>query len=300
MIKANLIVDENALSNMAFDFKKNSCEIDKLISAANSVNEELFDVVGVNDEYFYSIMINGECFGESFFSDDDPDIRDGKLALQLLVSRLVSFPAHLQCNSTGSFGLSFLEKEGIGSLLSNSLPSSINWWNDDGMSLVSNSEELKGALRKHFVVAKIEQKYFKNFSEEMFPNIYFHEPADKIKALGVSYEDYIKKIIDYFSYLNDFALEHFESDEDRLIIGFAGSKGVEISPESVNTRQNPRAIAKRDVVINGENLRCEWHAKITSTQGRIHFYARKGRPDAIFEKTGSKVVVGIMVDHLPT
>lgn len=300
MKKAKLILDEQALSLLIFNMSECADSIDKLISAADNADSHLFDVFGASDEYFYSIDIEGENLSNKLYCPENAEFRDLVLRLQIMISRLESFP-EMVCNSGSvSLGLYFLECEGMGALLSCNQPASISWWSDERMSLVSGEELLAGALRKHYMAAKVEEKYFSAFCEGMFPDIYFHESADKIKNLGVSYEDNINSLISYFSYLNDYASDHFDCEEDSVIIANAGSKGVMISPESPKTRRNSKAMEEREVVINGDVLCCEWHAKVTNTHGRIHFYARKHRSDKLKVVTGEKVVVGVMANHLTT
>ncbi|MNG20299.1 hypothetical protein D3C84_1045420 [compost metagenome] len=93
----------------------------------------------------------------------------------------------------------------------------------------------------------------------------------------------------------------FENDLPAQIIQLAASKGVEISPESVNTRGNRGAMLRRRVEINDSSLVCEWHTKFTYDRGRIHFHARPNTYHKDIRKVvGSKVIIGLIVEHLPT
>lgn len=72
-----------------------------------------------------------------------------------------------------------------------------------------------------------------------------------------------------------------------------GRFGLDLSPESPNTRSKPRIIKQRDVEHDGETYRCEWHGKKERHRNRIHF----SLPDP---RLGGRILVGIFVDHLDT
>ena len=298
MQKAKLILDEQAFSKLVFDLRNNHEGLDSIISAAEAAYPEIVETFGIKDEEFYSLESNGRNVSEELFSEINTDFRDLVVRLQILVSKWSSLPQSSVEEEDGGAGVSMLRNDGSGALLAITRPEPSSWWDDERMHLVGQPEDLPAALRKHFIVAKIEQKHFPHFSQEMFPNLYFHASPDKLKNLGVSYTEHIRSIVDYFSYLNDFASDHFDADEDHVIIANAGSRGVTISPESPKTRKNSHAMEERDIEINGEKLRCEWHAKVTATCGRIHFYARKGRPEKVKDRAGVKVIIGILADHL--
>ncbi|WP_186124268.1 hypothetical protein [Burkholderia gladioli] len=296
MQKAKLILDELDFSNLVFDVKGNLDRLEGIISAAESADPEVMEVFGINDERFYSLESGGRNVSEELFSERNGECRDFVVRLQIQVSKWSPL-REMEREGEGS-GISILKANGCGALLAITRPGLSPWWDDAKMHLVSRPEDIPGALRKHFLVDKIEQKYFSLFCPRMFPDLYFYASPDKIKNLGVSYFENVRAIVSYFSYLNDFASDHFDADEDRVIIAMAASMGVVISPESPKTRRNTDAMEERDIEINGEKLRCEWHAKITPEYGRIHFYARKGRPEKVRSEIGIKVVVGILTDHL--
>lgn len=298
MQKAKLILDELAFSRLVFDIRNNFLSLDNIISAAESTNSEIVEVFGIKDEEFYSLERDGKNVVEELFSDTNAEFRDLVVRLQILISKWHSLPERKTGDEEKSIGVSILIGNGLGALLAITRPDGSSWWDDDKMHLVSGPADLPAALRKHFIEAKIEQKHFPLFCHGMFPNLYFHASPDKLKNLGVSYTEHARSIINHFSYLNDFALDHFDCSEDHIIIANAASMGVTISPESPRTRKNSDAMDERDIEIDGENLRCEWHAKVTPTCGRIHFYARKGRPEKIRSKTGTKVIIGKLADHL--
>ncbi|WP_433599748.1 hypothetical protein ACQPXH_29645 [Nocardia sp. CA-135953] len=52
---------------------------------------------------------------------------------------------------------------------------------------------------------------------------------------------------------------------------------VVCSPESPKTHKNAKAMRQRLVDFNGEQISCEWHAKLSPTSNRIHFAVHEGQ-----------------------
>lgn len=100
-----------------------------------------------------------------------------------------------------------------------------------------------------------------------------------------------EQVVAHLAAINDrfmaaYVLEHGDSGRISTRIG------IDVSIEG-NTRSSERLMSMRDVVVDGETFRCEWHSKIEPHRNRIHFYPAD-------ERSAGKVVVGLMVDHLPT
>jgi hypothetical protein len=72
-----------------------------------------------------------------------------------------------------------------------------------------------------------------------------------------------------------------------------GRFGIDLSPESPNTRAKERVMRQRDVEHDGETYRCEWHAKQHPARNRVHFTLPE-------QRLGGRILVGIFVDHLDT
>ena len=78
-----------------------------------------------------------------------------------------------------------------------------------------------------------------------------------------------------------------------LPTAFSTRTGFEISPESPKTHKNRAAMARREVVIDGIAIVCEWHLKMSPQIDRIHFHFGDHRIG------GGRTIVGIFCDHLP-
>ncbi|MDR0243258.1 MAG: hypothetical protein LBJ65_16815 [Burkholderia sp.] len=297
---SKFFVEEIDFSTRLVNLRAHVQQIENLLDAMERVqNIDVCALYAPSSEDFYSLNTTEGALADSLFSADiAQEYRDLLLRLQIVISRAQPFPSG---HAGTSIGLACLQAEGIGALVAVSKPDECTWWSDDNMHLVSKDGDVETAIRKHFLAAKIEEKHFSNFCPFMFGNIYFHTQPEKIKDMGLSYEDNIEKIISHLSYLNDFAISDFSDGEtDHIIKGRAGSHGVEISGESVKTRHNVGAMKERNITLNGEELCCEWHTKLAETKGRIHFYAYGNRADRIKAVVGDKLIIGVFADHLTT
>lgn len=129
------------------------------------------------------------------------------------------------------------------------------------------------------------------FASKLFPAIEFSPDAWKrLNTLVGSPEEITQSIISHLAVLNDFAASIWAKNlttEDRQAA--LGSKGVTSSPEGPRTHKNPKAMRKRDFDFRCGRIRCEWHTKMRPDINRIYFEISEG-----------KVLVGTIIDHLPT
>ncbi|MDT0443588.1 hypothetical protein [Streptomyces johnsoniae] len=72
-----------------------------------------------------------------------------------------------------------------------------------------------------------------------------------------------------------------------------GHHGIDLSPESPNTRAKPAVIRQRQVEHEGETYDCQWHAKQHRARNRVHFSLPEPR-------LGGRILIGIFVGHLDT
>lgn len=246
---------------------------------------------------FYSIDFNGEAVGNIIYSNQsDGDVRDILIALSIVIDKA-------ECCDLGenslNIGLTSLLKNGTGALIAVGQFDLPDCWDSNKMVVVESPQNIKYALRKFYIEMKVPENYFSRYCGYMFDNIYFYDPPENISLMGLKYSEVISDVIRHFSYLNDFALNDFSLYSQPIdIIRNAGSRGVEISPESPKTHGNIKAMAERFITIDGEKICCEWHTKFQPRQGRIHFYAWLNRPERIKAMIGEKVIVGIITHHL--
>jgi hypothetical protein len=56
----------------------------------------------------------------------------------------------------------------------------------------------------------------------------------------------------------------------------------------------------RNILVGGEIVCCEWHAKYKPKEGRIHFNMIQGLSTDTENLIGKKLIVGLFCGHLPT
>lgn len=296
MTKINFYVEENELIRQLVNIKEKNEELKASISTMEAVCEkEVCALLAPPD--FYSICVNDQAVADIVYAQDqDGEVRDTLVRLGVVLDKAT------HCEIVGQApgaGAASLFHAGLGALIAIGDFARDEQWNDDRMMLVASPQHVLLALRKLYLVAKVSEDLFPGYCAAMFDNLYFYASPAQIKAMGLRYDDVIAKVIKHFSYLNDVSMADFESlPQPHDIIQRAGAYGVEISPESPKTHRDRKAMAKRKITIEGQLVCCEWHTKFEPRQGRIHFYARRDRPKEVKAKTGEKVIVGIITDHL--
>lgn len=248
-------------------------------------------------EDFYSTDHEDATISDLMYSSgEDGDTRDLLRRLEHIINQSTSLSV---LASTDCWAAAHLKAKERGCLVSTSKKESYPWWNPLRMHRLSVAEEIPYAARQYYVQESIEEAKFPEYSKLMFESIYFHEPAEKIKNLGGNFVADIETIVSHLGYLNDHAISDFsESATDRETSIKAGSKGIDMSPESNNTRRNRAAMSLREVTVFDQKISCEWHTKIKPTLGRIHFYPWSFKNEVLAKKIGRKIIVGIMCRHL--
>lgn len=248
----------------------------------------------------HSLPFKDKSFAELLYSYyGDGEYRDAILLFDVAAQK--GHSTDLENDRPLESGIIELARKGKGGCLSGTDYSAEEWWDDDAMCVVNDQPSLMVALRKLFVREGFQVDLLAQLSDLMFPDIYFHAGIGDVRKMDVSYREHGGLIIHQLAYLNDCAVDDFKNDLPAQVIQLAASRGVEISPESPNTHANVQAMGKRNIDINGVSLTCEWHTKVTYNKGRIHFHARPiTHHESILRSTKSKLVVGIITDHLPT
>lgn len=248
-------------------------------------------------ENFYSFDVDGVTVGEIIYAHyADPILRDVIRQFEYIVNGAGLVPENTEHGPTAVAGLRSAE---CGGLLTNWNYEDADWWNAVRMYRLTSWVELRSSVRIFFVVEKLPEAELSNYSGIMFDSLYFHCPLDDIKTVGLKYFNSIGDIVKHLAYLNDRVLLDFqESSDDRELTTRAGSQGVNMTPESHATRTNRAAMQQREVTVLGVPITCEWHTKLTPTQGRIHFYPWATRHSEFGKLIGQKVIIGIICKHL--
>lgn len=297
MTQTKVFIDENSLASELINESPSVERISQLVEIAEYFldSENIFKTHCIDD--FYSLTIAGVSVSQKMFQDmSNGDLRDLLLRAQVILERSEE-STDLQGIATSSF-LALTEN---GSGLWASLTSPINdaKWSQVAMSWVDRKANIAEGLRKIFIhdgypLASIDQ-----YADHLFPKLYFHAKASDISKTNLEYIEILPKFFSHLSYLNDYGKIHFEKYiQPHELIAAAGSHNVEMSPESPQTHKDKKAMKQRDITIDSIAVCCEWHTKLTKTQGRIHFFASKHKNEAIKKIIDKKIIIGKIVSHL--
>ena len=154
--------------------------------------------------------------------------------------------------------------------------------------------DLPGFWRGLFTREGISEREFFDLAEYAFPALVFH-PALRFGAFDGSYPELRDRVVQILGGLNDHLATALAACHGlpHQVGAAMGKYGVDLSPESPNTRSSPALMRKREVVLDGATYRCEWHAKLERHRNRIHITLPEPRLDG-------RVLVGIFVSHLDT
>ena len=167
--------------------------------------------------------------------------------------------------------------------------------NDQEIYFFSEPEKAKDFWRSIYVVEDVPEESFFIWTELAFPDLDFAAGLTFSKFVG-KYRDLRKPVLAILATINDDFLaliKQCRGQSDRVAAEFVARCGYRVSRESVRTHANPKAMQQRVVTFNDKEVVCEWHAKIEPTRNRIYFALSDGSP-------GSRVLIGIFVDHLDT
>ncbi|MEA1030632.1 hypothetical protein T3A99_18875 [Pseudomonas sp. N-137] len=295
----NFFMDESFVAGCLDNLTDRLSTFERFVDALDKIaSSEFTKLYYIRD--LHSLEFDGVLFADLLYAHcADGDYRDLILRFDMAIERSES--EFIECGRSLDSGVIELARLGVGGCVTGLDYSAEGWWRSGKMCTVFDLTSFQLALRFLFNALEMQPEHLDRFSELMFPNIYFHADPSDLKRMGIGYREYSSAIICHLSYLNDFAILDFEENLPTQIIQLAASRGVEISPESANTHGNRRAMARRRIEINDSPLVCEWHTKFTFNRGRIHFHARPSvYHDDIKQVTGSKVIIGIIAEHLPT
>lgn len=154
------------------------------------------------------------------------------------------------------------------------------------------SNELAGVWRDAYRVEHpSDWTRFEKHATDLFPAIEFSQDAwGKLNTLIGAPEETVTSVMNHLAALNDSAEQIWKHDiTPQGREAALGARGVTASLESPSTHKNKKAMRKRDFQFARGVVRCEWHTKLRPETNRIYFAVEE-----------DKVLVGLIVDHLPT
>lgn len=176
------------------------------------------------------------------------------------------------------------------------------WWRYSKMHHINQDLVALQYCRACISKLVVEETFFWEIAQELFPRIYFNEDPNRLRFSNLSIPGssalVLNWVVKVLSYLNDFSISDFQASQHSDFISRASAKGVNLSPESPNTRADPHKIRQRNINIAGVTVCCEWHAKYAYDRGRIYFHIGQSLGAQIAGRTKGKVIVGIFHQHL--
>jgi hypothetical protein len=154
--------------------------------------------------------------------------------------------------------------------------------------------ELAQFWRSLFTRENVAEGEFFAWARKCFPGLVFADSLSFRKFDGTYSEmrDWVVRLLgvvhDHFA---DALAQH--SGQPHQVQAELGRFGLDLSPESPNTRAKPGVMKLREVDHEGDVYLCEWHGKKERHRNRVHFSLPEPR-------LGGRVLIGIFVDHLDT
>ncbi|MFE9425307.1 hypothetical protein ACFYNO_20305 [Kitasatospora sp. NPDC006697] len=141
---------------------------------------------------------------------------------------------------------------------------------------------------------QVPEREFFVLADRAFPGLVYADDL-AFRHFDGSYEDVRSWLVDLLGAISDdFAdvLTRHKGDQNQVMAVFS-ARGLDISPESPQTRKNASAWDQRLVTYKGHDYRCEWHGKRLWDRDRVHF-------SLPIPEHGNRVLIGIFTEHLGT
>lgn len=230
--------------------------------------------------------------------------RDLYIRIHQLIRRFIIYIAEdeldekIYAEDNGYMASSFMSKRYC-VLISNRQVQLMSWWNESRHAYAHEKSEILPSYRKAIYHTNSSYKDIAIYADKLWPNCFFHTEAKKFDRFELSEVLYLPIVLNHLDYFNDRAQQDFIKGSE-VFVQIANSQDVQLSPESVKTRDSSDKMKLRDIIINDIKVRCEWHSKLSSTTGRIHFHHGLSLPSEVITETKNKVIIGKYVKHLET
>ncbi|OHU86488.1 MULTISPECIES: hypothetical protein [Pseudoalteromonas] len=287
--EVNFAIEKSSLTNAVvclFEDKTKLVRLLDLIDVSSKKFTKVYYSKNWGAETENGISVNEVMSDSRIYADSD--LRDEYLRFYALLDK---------CDSADTRNGDLLGREEVNNinfgLICNDL------YHSDNFILIKDPRSALNYIRNSFWNNNFSENDFWKFGSDCFPSLYFDEKC-KFRSLGVELsQDLYKWIVEVLSYLNDFGQEKYLESPGQFI-NHASSNGVDLSPESPNTKSSAKKMRERDISIKSQSVRCEWHAKYLHDRGRIHFHFGINLLPEITQETKGRLIVGIFAKHLTT
>ena len=287
--EVNFAIEKFSLTSAVFCFLEDKTKLVSLLDLIDASSKEFTKVY--YSENWEAVTENGLSVNDVLSDPEvysDPDLRDEYLRIYALLNK---------CDSADTQNGDLLGREAVfntdfGLICNDSYQS-----ND--FNLITDQRGILNYIRDSFWNNNFRESDFWKYSYDCFPSLYIYENI-KFRNLGIELSQNLYRwIVKVLAYLNDYGQEKYLESPEQFII-HASSNGIDLSPESPNTKGSPKKMKERDVTINSQSVRCEWHAKYLYDRGRIHFHFGNNLLPDITQETKDRLIVGIFARHLKT
>lgn len=162
------------------------------------------------------------------------------------------------------------------------------------MHVLRVPDDTSGFWRGLLTHEKVPAERFFGFVADAFPGLLFADSL-RLHHFKGAYTEVLPWLVKLLSALDDHFTQTLTAcggDQKQVIRRFS-ALGLDISPESPNTKKNAKAWEQRNVDYGDSTYRCEWHGKRLWDRDRVHF----SLPIATH---GDRVLIGNFVGHLET
>jgi hypothetical protein len=158
----------------------------------------------------------------------------------------------------------------------------------------ATTSTLQEFWRHLFAFENVAERDFFVLAVRAFPRLVLHPDLSFGRFTG-AYRDLRPRVVTILAALCDHFADEYHGCQGipRKIQAAMGRYGIELSPESPNTRGSERLMRQRRKDYVGHRFTCEWHAKIEPHRNRVHFATPA-------PEISGKILIGIFVDHLDT
>lgn len=279
------------------DFSK---YLDSIDTITQKISKDKIGTIYFDDNFSLE-KIGGKRIGEILYTPSTTN-RDLFLRLSLLQRSASIYSADDEIDlsiflvSDNYVSSSFIQNRFAGFISDRNI-TSCAWWDSNKNFQVSKVDDLLACYRG--ILFNTHQSYsqLSTYSEQLWPNCYFHNEAKRFNQFGLKEITYLPNLLTHLSYLNDCSQQDY-SCGGTAFIQKASVAGVTLSPESPKTKSSQTKMKERDIIINNISVRCEWHTKLHATQGRVHFHEGTGLAKEVIDKTNNRVIIGKFASHL--
>ncbi len=281
-------------------------EYEEKISGIHTfLNTEFKKSIYISDDYI-NFKIENDYIYNHLTSRDNIDYRDAFLSLFMTLERLTKFDSESCVNYDifeidDFFASSFIQEKYSGFISSRTINNE-TWWNNDLHHTVNNICDSVDIFKSKIIIDHLDYNFAFNYKHLFWPNCYFHiGTTNRFNNLSVSEAQYLPLLFKHLDFLDQEAKALYKLyPEPSRFIAEANAQGIDLSPESPKTHGNTKAMSERNIIVDESPILCEWHTKLTPTEGRVHFNLNLNEPEKISETVKGRVIIGIYAEHLTT